>query len=157
MDVPAALAIGASIKVTPKTTVAVDVQQIYYSDVGAIGNAVGLPTTLGSSGGPGFGWEDQTIYKIGLKTQTTPKLALMAGYNHGSSPLGSEDTFFGVLAPAVVENHLSVGFEYGLSKKSSLIGTYRHAFENTVNGDANNPFNLEMEQNAVGLAYSKKF
>ena len=157
LDVPGALTIGASVKVTPKTTFAVDVQKIYYSDVDAIGNSVTSPTQLGSSGGPGFGWEDQTIFKIGMKTQATSKLAIMAGYNHGSSPVGPEDTFFGVLAPAVTEDHLSVGFEYTLGKKSTLIGTYRHAFKNTVNGDANNPFNLEMEQNAIGLAYSKKF
>ena len=156
LDVPAALTIGASVKVTPKTTVAVDVQKIYYADVGAIGNSAAAGG-LGASGGAGFGWEDQTIYKIGMKTQATPKLALMAGYNHGSSPLGSEDTFFGVLAPAVVENHLSIGFEYTLGKKSSVIGTYRHAFENTVNGDAMNPFNLQMDQNAIGIAYSKQF
>ena len=156
LDIPAALSIGASVKVTPKTTVAVDVKQIYYSDVGAIGNSASAGG-LGTDGGAGFGWEDQTIFKIGMKTQTTPKLALMAGYNHGSSPVGPEDTFFGVLAPGVVEDHLSLGFEYILGKKSSLIGTYRHAFKNTVNGDANNPFNLEMEQNTIGLAYSKQF
>ncbi|MEH6456796.1 MAG: outer membrane protein transport protein [Cocleimonas sp.] len=156
LDIPAALTIGASVKVTPKTTVAVDVKQIYYSDVGAIGNSASAGG-LGADGGAGFGWEDQTIFKIGMKTQATPKLALMAGYNKGSSPVGPEDTFFGVLAPGVVEDHLSLGFEYSLSKKSSLIGHYRHAFSNTVNGDAMNPFNLEMDQNTIGLAYSKKF
>jgi long-chain fatty acid transport protein len=92
IDVPSALTIGASVKVTPTTTIALDVQQIYYSDVRAIGNSA-TAGGLGTKGGAGFGWEDQTIFKIGMKTLATPKLALMAGYNHGSSPLGSEDTF----------------------------------------------------------------
>lgn len=156
LDVPAALTVGASVKVTPSTTVALDVQKIYYTDVGAIGNSASAGG-LGTNGGAGFGWDDQTIFKIGVKTQTTPKLALMAGYNHGSSPIKSEDTFFGVLAPGVVESHLTLGFEYTLNKKSSVIGSYRHAFENTVDGDAMNPFNLEMDQNAIGLAFSRTF
>ena len=158
-DVPAALTVGASAKLSPKTTVAVDVQQIYYSDVDAIANSGQIMLPIGSVGGPGFGWEDQTIFKIGMKTQATPKLALMAGYNHASSPIGPEDTFFGVLAPGVVEDHVTLGFEYALSKKSSVIGQYRHAFENTVKGDLalGQPFDISMAQNAIGIAYSKQF
>ena len=157
MDVPAALTIGASAKVTPSTTVAVDVERIYYSDASAIGNSSTIQLPLGSSGGPGFGWDDQTVFKIGVKTQATPKLAVMAGYNHGKSPVGAEDTFFGVLAPGVVEDHVSLGFEYNLSKNSSIIGVYAHTFENTVEGDATQPFDLTMEQDAIGIGYSRAF
>ncbi len=156
-DIPAALTVGASAKLGSKTIVAVDVQKIYYSGVDSISNSGQIMLPIGSNGGPGFGWEDQMVYKIGVKTQATPKLAVMAGYNHGSSPVGPEDTFFGVLAPATVEDHLTLGFEYALGKKSSLVGTYRHGFEKTVKGDANNPFDISMSQNTVGLAYSKKF
>ncbi len=158
-DVPAALTIGASAKVTPSTTVAVDIEKIYYSDVDAIANSGQIMLPLGSTGGPGFGWEDQTIFKIGFKTQATPKLAVMGGFNHGSSPVGSEDTFFGVLAPAVVEDHVTFGLEYALSKTSSVTGTYRHAFSNTVKGDLafGQPLDITMEQDAIGIAFSKKF
>jgi len=158
MNVPAALTIGASMQVTPKMTLAVDVQQIYYSKVDATGNAF-APTGFGGSNGPGFGWDDQTVYKLGIKAQTTPKLALMAGYNHGASPVGSEDTFFNALTPAVVEDHLSLGFEFKLSKSSAVIGSYNHTFKNTVKGDPTKgqQFDLTMEQDAVGIGYSKSF
>lgn len=158
-DIPASLTVGASAKLTPTTTVAVDVQKIYYSDIDAIANSGQIMQQTGSAGGPGFGWEDQTIFKIGVKTQATSKLALLAGYNHASSPIGPEDTFFGVLAPGVVEDHVTLGFEYALSKKSSVIGHYRHAFENTVKGDLalGQPFDISMAQNAIGIAYSKQF
>lgn len=163
LDIPASLAIGASAKVNPKTTVAVDIQQIYYSDVKAMSNAFTSQGRFGDKNGPGFGWEDQTIFKIGVKTQATPKLALMAGFNHGKAPLGAEDTFFNVLAPATVEDHLSLGFEYNLNKTSSIIGSYRHAFANKIKGlqspDSRKfqPFDLEMQQDAIGIAFSKRF
>jgi len=165
MDIPAALTIGIAALVTPKTKIAFDIQQIYYSDVHAIGNSSsktdknGNPMPFGSSNGPGFGWDDQTVFKFGVKHQRSPKLALMAGFNHGDSPIGPEDTFLGSLAPGVVEDHLSLGFEYKLSKTSKLLGSYTHTFANKVKGDLTKrqPFDLEMDQDAIGIGYSKQF
>ena len=159
MNVPAALTVGGSVKVSPKTTIAMDIQQIYYSDVDAIGNSSSIQKPFGSDNGPGFGWDDQTVYKIGVKTQMNPKLSVMAGYNHGASPVGPEDTFFGALTPAVVEDHLSLGFEYALSKTSAIVGSYTHTFKNEVKGDLTKrqPFDLEMEQDAIGIGFRKTF
>lgn len=159
LDVPAALTVGASVQINPKISLAFDLQQVYYSDVTAIGNGFDARGGFGAKNGPGFGWEDQTVYKIGARAQATPKLALMAGYNHGKAPLDSEDTFFNVLAPATVEDHLSLGFEYTLSKTSSIVGSYTHAFTNTIKGDLakRQPFDLTMEQDAAGIGYSKRF
>ena len=157
MDVPAAATIGMSAKVSPRTTVALDIQKIYYTKIKATGNKFTAPGRFGDDNGPGFGWDDQTIYKLGVKHQVNPKLALMGGYNHGDSPVGPEDTFFGALTPAVTEDHLSLGFEYKLSKKSALTGSYTHTFGNEVKGDATQPFNLHMDQDAAGIGYSRTF
>lgn len=157
MDVPAALTIGISAKIFPRTTVAADIQKIYYSKTHAIGNKSNNGKQFGESNGPGFGWDDQTVIKLGVKHQKTPRLALMAGYNEGSSPVGPEDTFFGALTPAVTEEHLSLGFEYKLSKSSALVGSYTHSFGNEVKGDATQPFDLHMDQDAAGIGYSKTF
>ncbi len=158
MHVPAALTVGASVKVTPKTTVAADIQQIYYSDVAATGNAF-KPSGFGGKDGPGFGWDDQTVVKVGVKQQMGQKLALLAGYNHGKSPVGAEDTFFNALTPAVVEDHLSLGFEYKVSKNSAITGSYTHTFKNEVEGDVakGQQFDISMEQDAAGIGFSKKF
>jgi long-chain fatty acid transport protein len=162
MDVPASFTVGFSSKVTPQTTIAADIQQIYYSKVGATGNSAQIPLPFGSNDGPGFGWDDQTVVKVGIKHQMNPKLALMAGYNHGDSPIDADDTFFNSLTPAVVEDHLSLGFNYKLNKKASIIGSYTHTFSNTVKGNMGNavqpqPFDLEMDQDAIGIGYSVKF
>jgi long-chain fatty acid transport protein len=161
MDVPAALTVGMAYKATPKTTIAADVQQIYYSDTqyGNSATAFFLGRRLGDPGGPGFGWSDQTVYKLGVKHQLNDNLALMAGINHGKNPVSSSETNFNVLAPGIVEDHISLGFEKKINPKSKLIGSYVHAFNKNVSGD-NGPFgayDLKMKQDAVGIAYSHEF
>ncbi len=159
MDIPAAATIGLSVNATPNTMLAADLMRIYYTDVAAIGNSGSSPNALGSDNGPGFGWDDQDIIKLGIKHQRSSRLALMAGYNHGGSPVGAEDTFFNALAPAVVEDHLSLGVEYKLSSRSKLIGSYVHTFENTIRGDLaqRQPFDLKMDQDALGIGYSVQY
>jgi long-chain fatty acid transport protein len=159
MNVPASFTVGLAHQATPKTKIAIDLQQIYYSNIEAIGNSSTNGKRFGEANGPGFGWSDQTIIKFGLKHQLNPKLALMGGYNHGDSPVKAEDTFLGALAPAVVEDHLSLGFEYKLNNKASVLGSYMHAFSHKVKGDLakGTPFDLEMKQDAIGIAYSVKF
>ena len=41
-----------------------------------------------------------------------------------------------MLAPATVEDHLTLGMEYKLSKNSNIAFQYMHAFENEIKGDA---------------------
>jgi long-chain fatty acid transport protein len=169
-DVPAATTAGVAFQATPQTLLAADVEQIAYADVAAIGNsslALHTGSAMGSANGPGFGWDDQTVYKVGIKQQVNDGLALMAGYNYGKNPIKSSETTVNVLAPAVVEKHISVGFEKKLTPKSKLTGSYIHAFENTVKGDATPPpaptapplsaYDLTMDQDAVGIAYSVEF
>lgn len=165
-DVPAATTLGVSYQATPQTVIAADVQKIEYSGVDAIGNSTATPSAFGSDGGPGFGWEDQTVFKVGVKHQVSNDLAVMAGYNRADSPIDGTETTLNALAPAVVEEHISVGLEKKLTPKSSVIATYRHALENTITGNATVPppgplpldaYDLTMKQDAVGVAYRLDF
>ncbi len=165
-DVPAATTAGIAFEATPQTLIVADVQKIEYADVDAIGNSPATPLPFGANNGPGFGWEDQTVYKIGVKQQLNDGLALMAGYNRGDSPVSGGVTTLNVLAPAVVEEHVSLGFEKRLTPKSKIVGSYIHALENTVEGTATVPppgpipmdaYDLRMKQDVVGVAYSVEF
>ena len=168
LDMPAATTAGIAWQATPKTLVAADVQQIEYSKVKAMANdnstLNGMPANLGADNGSGFGWKDQTVYKIGVKHQVRPDFAVLAGYNHAKNPLKSGQTLFNVLAPATVEDHVTLGGEWKLNNKANLTAAYTHAFGKDVNGTGSVPAgfgggeaNLNMEQNAVGVPYSVKF
>jgi long-chain fatty acid transport protein len=160
-DIPANYAIGINVQATPTTTVAFDIEKILYSDVKSIANPNNGWTggALGTDDGPGFGWEDMTIYKLGVQHQLNKDLVIRAGLNVGSQPIPTGETQFNVIAPAVVEKHLTLGATMTLANGAELSGYYMHAFEETVKGDSPaNPQdaghgNLRMSQNAIGIAY----
>lgn len=160
-DIPATFGAGIAVKATPALTVAGDVQRIQYSDVDSIGNSIANFTSnqLGSNNGPGFGWKDITVYKLGAVYAYDDKLTLRAGYNHSDQPIPNSETYFNILAPAVVQDHLTFGSTWTFENKSELSFSYLHAFENTVDGKNSVPgspaeVNLKMRQDAVGVAYS---
>ena len=159
-----------AVKATPTTTLAFDVSQIKYGSVKSIANpGTGFPsatsTLLGTDNGSGFGWKDQTVYKVGVVYQYNPSLQLRAGYNYAKMPFDSQNTYFNILAPATVEQHLTLGATWTLANKSELTVGYMHAFEKTRKGTATgtgsvaNPgfdIDLKMYQNSLGIAYGWK-
>ncbi|HSH98569.1 MAG: OmpP1/FadL family transporter [Methylophilaceae bacterium] len=162
-DVPATFGAGIAVKATPALTIAGDIQRIQYSDVNSVGNALAniASNQLGSDNGPGFGWKDITVYKLGAIYAYDDQLTLRAGYNHSDQPIPNSETLFNILAPAVVQDHLTFGSTWKFENKSELSFSYLHAFENTVNGSGSIPagfgggeVNLKMRQDSVGIAYS---
>ncbi len=179
-DIPETYGVGIAVKASDKLMVAADVVQINYGGVKSISNngdkfpAV-AGTLLGSDNGSGFGWKDQTVYKLGVTYQYAADLLLRAGLNHAKAPIGSTQTFFNILAPATVDTHLTFGATWTLANKSELTLSYMHAFENKVTGVSNgdggcnnlgagctgggiigHPVDLKMHQDAIGIAYGWK-
>ncbi|MDH5594502.1 MAG: outer membrane protein transport protein [Gammaproteobacteria bacterium] len=170
-DIPANYAIGLAYEVSPKLTVAFDIERILYGDVRAIANNLTdpPPPNLGADNGAGFGWDDMTAFKLGFVYNYRSDLVLRAGFNHGSQPIPESQTFFNILAPGVVEDHLTLGATWTLKNKSELTVHYMHAFEKKLKGSADSvpaeytgtgtdgQANLKMYQDSVGMAYSWKF
>ena len=173
-DIPANWSIGIAGKVTPKTTVSADVQFIEYSDVRSIANH-GPTTTgtnvfaegqgaLGASNGLGFGWDDVTVFKIGAVYEHNDQFTYRFGYSHAEQPIGDDELAFNILAPAVIEDHLTAGFTYRPSGKDDqeVTFTFMHAIEASESGAFPTAFgggrtNLQMYQNAFDFQYTWKF
>ncbi len=168
-DVPESYGIGAALKVTPKLTVATDVQRIQYSDVNSVGNTFDVNQVMqghpfGSQQGPGFGWDDINVYKLGITYQAHPKLVLRAGYSHNDQPISNDQTFLNILAPGVVQDHVSVGATWNMDQHQELSVAYTHALEKDVKGNQSIPAtfgggeaNLKMSQDILGFSYGYKF
>ena len=153
-DIPENYTIGIAYDLMPNWTIAFDLQRINYSDVRSIGNpgpAVDAPTTgnlfelcpdvtdndsckLGGDNGLGFGWTDQTIYKIGVDWTVNEKLNVRAGWNYAKSPIPSDQVLFNMLAPATPEHHLTFGGGYHFSDDMVLDANVMIAFVNTIKG-----------------------
>lgn len=167
-DIPENYGVGLAWKATPALTIAADIQRINYGDVKSIANPIVFPPgagqLLGNNGGSGFGWQDMTVYKLGVSYDVNQNLTLRAGYSTGDQPIPSSQTFFNILAPGVVEDHVTLGATYKLQNNAELSFAYMHAFEKSVNGSGSIPAgfgggnaNLKMYQDSFGVAYGMKF
>jgi long-chain fatty acid transport protein len=177
-DMPENWNLGIAVKVNPQTTVALDYQRINYSGVNSVGNpstntgnavmATGFTVgSLGPDNGRGFGYNDADVVKLGVEYAYSGKLTLRAGYSHTNNPITSRDVTFNIIAPAVIQDHYTLGFTYAMDKDSEITMSYMHAQENSVTGSSlfNNwsgPLSagnekIKMYQDALGIAYGKKF
>ncbi len=167
-DIPETYGLGVAFKATPKLTLAGDIQQINYGKVKAVGNPVDCffagTCQLGAANGPGFGWQNTTVYKLGVSYEYSKDLTLRAGYATLRQPIPASQTLFNILAPGVVEDHLTLGATWGMSQNTELTLGYMHAFRKKVNGAGSIPAvplgggnaNLRMYQNSLGVAFGWK-
>jgi long-chain fatty acid transport protein len=173
-DIPENYNLGVAWQIHPAILLALDYQRINYSKVAAIGNPssnLGLcaggstADCLGGSQGAGFGWQDVDVWKFGVEYKYSTALTLRAGYNHTQNPITSSDVTVNILAPGVVQDHLTFGMTYALAGGNELTVSYMHAFRNSVTGtslltDFGAPSTttetIKMYQDSIGVAYSWK-
>ncbi|MDE2309540.1 MAG: outer membrane protein transport protein [Betaproteobacteria bacterium] len=162
-DIPANYGVGIAAKLSDTTTVAADIEQIQYSGVPSVANSGANPGLLGANNGAGFGWRDMTVFKLGVSHQYDSGLVIRAGYNGGRQPIPETETFFNILAPGVVQDHLTLGATWTMPSKSELTLGYMHAFKKTINGVNSIPAgmgggnaNLNMYEDSLGIAYGWK-
>ncbi|MDO8284620.1 MAG: outer membrane protein transport protein [Rhodoferax sp.] len=159
LDIPENYSVGAAFQATPDVMLAVDYQRINYSGVASIGNPSTNQAQLGSANGPGFGWKDVGVIKLGVQWQATPRLALRAGYNKSQNPIEGRDVTFNILAPGVITTHVTLGGTYALSPSTEMTVAYMHAPRQSVTGQSSfgGTETIGMSQNSLGLQVGWKF
>lgn len=167
LDVPENYGIGIAVDATPKLKIAADILQINYAKLASVGTPIDCffagACALGASNGPGFGWRNATAYKIGVSYALSQSLTLRAGYATTKQPIPASQTFFNILFPAVVEDHITLGATLQTGATELTVG-YMHALKKTVNGNGSIPLafgsgeaNLRMNQNSLGVGLGMKF
>ncbi|HEU0196724.1 MAG TPA: hypothetical protein VFQ88_05860 [Nevskiaceae bacterium] len=159
-DVPSSFNFGLQLRPLPHHRFLFDWQRINYHEVRSVGNAFdanrfvnqcavprllsqltgGLegstaPSSacLGATNGPGFAWRDMIIYKFGYQFSWR-RVKLRLGYSFGRQPIPTDQMLFDVLAPGVVERHLTGGFAYELSSRVTVGFAFSYAFSHTIVG-----------------------
>ena len=160
-DIPATWTLGLAWKVASTGTLTFDVQQIMYSDIKSIGNKFASPGQLGDSNGPGFGWEDITVYKLGYQWETSPTWTWRVGASMGDNPIPSSEVLFNILAPGVMETHITGGFTYNMGTNNELTVAAMYAPETKIKGtnplDPAQQIELYMSQWELTASYAWKF
>lgn len=171
INTPGNIGIGAAYHYNDSLMVAMDITYVMYEDVPAISNLGPRPTggvfpiseqvnSLGLPGGLGFGWSNQVIFEIGAQYEISSKWQLRAGWNYAESPIDERtEILFNTLAPATVQNHLTLGASWIYSKETEFSFSYVHAFENSQFGPTFIGFEgeIKMKQDSLGAALSIKF
>jgi len=179
-DIPSNYTLGLAWHINDKSVFVVDIQQINYSDVAAVSNPIaslqqpsvsctpGAPATggtgvgcLGGSSGAGFGWEDMTIVKLGYEWQSSDAWTWRVGYSKTDQPIPDTEVVFNILAPGVIQEHITFGFTRALSNNSDLNFALMVAPNVSVSGpnafDSAQTIELEMDQYELAMSYSKRF
>ena len=148
-----------------------DVDHTTYSDIRSIGNPMtnmfGCPTLplggtdlescLGGNNGAGFGWEDMTTYKVGLEWAQNQNNIWRFGYSYGEQPIQAADVLFNILAPGVMEQHITFGWTHIMQSGSLWNVSFMYAPENTVSGpslfDPTQTIDLKMSQFELEVSF----
>ncbi|MBI5276753.1 MAG: outer membrane protein transport protein [Burkholderiales bacterium] len=166
-DIPEHYGVGVAFAPTPAWQFAADWQRINYSGVPSVGNPGAMPAPLGAANGPGFGWRDIDVFKLGAAWKMDPRWTLRAGYNRGGNPIAASDVTFNIVAPGVMTSHFTAGFTYAVSADSEITGALMYAPSRSVTGasmfnavmgpGAGGNETIRMKQYSVGLAWGKRF
>jgi long-chain fatty acid transport protein len=166
-DIPSNYSVGVAFMPNAAWTLAFDYSRINYGGVASVGDSSLAAAPLGAANGPGFGWKDINVFKLGAAWRVNERWTLRAGYNHGDNPVDAADVTFNILAPGVVTEHYTFGFSLAIGKDSDLTGALMIAPHQSVSGGS--LFNgvmgagaagnetIGMRQSSVGLAWSRKF
>lgn len=170
-DIPSSVKAGLSVIATDALRVNFDIEYIAYGDVDSIANPMmnmlGCPTLpfggtdlescLGGENGPGFGWDDMTIYKLGFEWAQNEVNTWRFGYSYGKQPIQSADVLFNILAPGVMEQHITFGLTHKTKSGGEFSTSFMYAPSSDVAGpsmfDPSQTITLEMSQLELEFAY----
>ena len=172
-DIPSTIKAGVSFKASDAFTINVDIEQIGYSDIDSVANPIMnmltgcftanplvAPATNGCLGGPngaGFGWDDMTVYKFGFAWASDENNTWRFGYSTGDQPIPSSEVLFNILAPGVMEEHITFGWTRKLSNGNTFSSSLMYAPSVEVNGtntfDPTQSIQIEMSQLEVEFSY----
>ncbi len=174
-DIPSSIKAGVSFRAAETITLNFDIEHIAYSDADSVHNPIMnlltgcftanpavAPATSGCLGGPsggGFGWEDMTVYKVGVALRGESGNTWRFGYSYGEQPIPSSEVLFNILAPGVMEQHITFGWTGERENGNVMSFSFMYAPKTEVNGFSTfDPFqNITLEMTQLELEFAYRF
>jgi long-chain fatty acid transport protein len=175
LDIPADLKIGLTFRANENVALSFDIEHIWYSDIDSIANTIQVlfncPSIAGAEGvfsnclggddGAGFGWDDMTVYKAGVAWKAGEDWTWRFGYSYGKQPIDNSQMSFNILAPGVMESHITTGFTLSRVKNREWNFSLMYAPSNKVTGpqnfDPTQNVSFKMYQWEAELSYGWRF
>jgi long-chain fatty acid transport protein len=132
-DIPQTFNVGVAADMTDNFTMMLDYRWINYEGVGAVGNLSSVMLPFGATDGPGFGWKDVSVVKIGAEWKKDD-WTFRGGFSKGNNPIESPDVTLNVMAPGTAAIHWTGGFEKRLASGNAFEFAIMYVPEETVTG-----------------------
>lgn len=141
-DAPSTYGAGLAVKATRKLDLVAEWRRIELSDVKSVGAPLaplfaGQP--FGADGGPGFGWRDVNVVKVGANYRINDAWEVRAGYDHAGNPIPASQTLLNIVAPAVVTGQYAVGATWTRPSGLQVTGFAQYAPRQTLRGSGSIP------------------
>lgn len=164
-DIPATATIGAAFTPPsdPRWTFTGEFQRIFYSDIAAIANSGAvIATQLGADDGPGFGWKDMDVFRLGAIYRYSDKLTLRGGVSYATKFIDDSEVMLNMLAPATPQWHYSVGATYQMNANWTMTTAFTHVPNATVTGvppmaGGGQTVALRMDQNELTVGFTRRW
>jgi long-chain fatty acid transport protein len=135
MDFPAIASIGLAYRGFDDFIIGLDARYIDYK------NTAGFdPAGFDTDGSvTGFGWDSIMVVAVGAQYQIDDCLSVRAGYAFNENPIVDDNSTFNVPAPAIIQQHASIGMSYCVGHDWFFDIGYQHGFENDIEGEMGHP------------------
>ena len=134
LNLPQQAGVGAAYQLSPQLTIAADFLWLDWSSQHGYGNRLSN-RPLGTKQGPGFGWKDQKLLRLGMSYTLNPAWTLRSGVSFSNHYIPRSEATFAALAPFSEYTHYSVGATYHLSAQTEITGAYLRGIQHTLKGN----------------------
>lgn len=124
-NIPATLQTGLAWRAQSGFVVALDYKRIFYGDIDSLSNSIAKLDILnsvlfGSADGPGFGWDNVDIVKLGLEVPVGSSFKLRAGASMNTNPIADSEVLLNILMPGVQEQHYTAGMTWKIGDNHAI-------------------------------------
>jgi long-chain fatty acid transport protein len=162
-DVPEKIGGGLAVHPMDCLTVCFDVEYLRWHPIRSLSNKLEpaiKKQLLGSKYGAGFGFRNQTFYRLGVEYQLNECLALRAGYRYGTGLVRPTETATNSLLDDLVRSFLTLGLTWKFNPCGDVSLFFAHGFNAKVHGKNSIPLapfgggnvNLNESKDILGLA-----
>lgn len=168
-DVPENFSLGTAIVLNPVTVLSIDYQRIRYGGV----KLLSVPSTvfgtnpgaqlMGDDDGPGFGWDDVGIWKLGYEWRYRSDLTFRFGFSRNNSPVKQRDVTLAVLMPNITTQEQSLGATYKFDQNREASFYYARSTGPKITGgidyffNSNIPESIEVKNHSFGFQFGFQF
>jgi len=156
LDFPQQAAFGIAYSASEALTISADIKWINWSDTMTSLQIIGPGDSIPYQSG----WDDQTIYAVGVSIELSETFTLLAGYNYAKSPIDSEDVMNNLILPAVVETHYTIGGSYVINEHWDMAFHYMYVSDKVVIADASTGFTgakTSLSESSLGVNIGYRF